>query len=993
MKDKFKKSIFKCVLGVACLATAFGVCKGIAPTSASGDDGGMRTVASYFEGDEGVQFTTGVDTPIYVKDKRNGVLVKSKENGTFTYTNLIDTTKLTKDDLLFELQFTPENLGTYEFNKTLVRLEDSVNPKNYVEISLLRYPFNDVTRFKCSVITITTSTISEYKGVYYKTTKSSSAAEGTNPYTATATVKTGINQGPAVYGSYIGSNGTYSDPVSIFYDDTEHALYTQNLNAWPRGAETQDSTYLKEALMGTGKVDENGKALLLDLDDASHMGIQKSNLWTGFPSGKAKLSVKTLELVADEASYTLLSIDNQSFDGEMLNDVTAPELTVDLEGYKENALPKAQVGKFYSFYNAYAHDKMYGDLSVQKQVYKDGERLFCTGDGFIPAEEGEYVLDFVTYDGNGNKTVKSFTVTAEQTLNGITSAFKQSAETFPLWDDSLKNVKGNFETELYYPVHLPEMTAESDGGTVTLTKSVTYHGKPVAVEGDTFRPEKSGEYEVTYTLIDRLGNIRQFEYVIEASYAELPLLEKPILPKYFVVGKTVKLPAVQSKFYTVWQQQIETYDKISIYKVDGTTLIQSFDKATAAVYTPSEAGSVIVEYSTAASQTSTPVTYRKQIEVLPFTSMTGLFKANGGASVSGGLADVELSFTGEEQYVEVVNAISVYGGLALTFTVPHADGTVGDVPFSGVEIVLYDRDNLNNYIVISITKPTASGTNYPKVSYLSVNGGKQGELKASFYGNVIGDFTFTVMQDGSIYNSNDDVIAKAENFAGFESGFAYIQISAKGIEEDATATIAMKKVKNHSVYEDSEDYIKPTLAVFDEPQGFVELNEKVFLSGAVASDVFDGYASLSVTLTYNGEEIYQAVEEFGVFNGFYFQPTDYGTYRLEYRAEDKTGNWIRRPYTIIVRDIVAPEIQLQGEVPTTGSVGNALTLPGAVAADNVDANLQVYVIYIDPMNVYTVLPVGESYVPKYKGKYTVKYYCEDKNYNTTYTNDYVIHVD
>ena len=70
-----------------------------------------------------------------------------------------------------------------------------------------------------------------------------------------------------------------------------------------------------------------------------------------------------------------------------------------------------------------------------------------------------------------------------------------------------------------------------------------------------------------------------------------------------------------------------------------------------------------------------------------------------------------------------------------------------------------------------------------------------------------------------------------------------------------------------------------------------------------------------------------------------------------------------------------------------------LLLSSAFAADNVDANLQVYVIYIDPMNVYTVLPVGESYVPKYKGKYTVKYDCEDKNYNTTYTNDYVIYVD
>ena len=62
MKDKFKKSIFKCVLGVACLATAFGVCKGIAPTSASGDDGEVQGALG---GGHGSPSESGRVTPQY----------------------------------------------------------------------------------------------------------------------------------------------------------------------------------------------------------------------------------------------------------------------------------------------------------------------------------------------------------------------------------------------------------------------------------------------------------------------------------------------------------------------------------------------------------------------------------------------------------------------------------------------------------------------------------------------------------------------------------------------------------------------------------------------------------------------------------------------------------------------------------------------------------------------------------------------------------------
>lgn len=992
-KDKAKKIVFKSVLGFACLAATFGGISNVLPLRAGASEG-ARTVASYFEGTDGVEISTNVDTPTYVIEPRNGVMVESVEGGTLTYNNLIDTTKLTKDDLLFEVQWTPESLGVYEFNQLVVRMEDSLNAKNYVEISLLRYPFADVTNRKATVVTVTTNTISSYKSVKNTLTYSSSAAEGTNPYSSTATVKTGVNQGRVIYGSFLGSNGVMSDPVSIYYDDEEHAIYTQNLNIWPRESDEQknptEAAYKKEVIQKTGMVDENGKALVLDLDEHAHMGLQKSNLWTGFPSGKAKLTVKTSELVADSAKYMLLTLDNQTLDGALINDTTAPELTVDLQGYAEDELPKAQVGKYYPLFSATAVDKMYGDLTVAKRIYKDGEELFFTGDGFIPSETGEYQIDYIAYDGSRNKTAKSLYVTAETRLDGIDGELTENGEAFPLWDESKQNAKGNFQTDLYYPVALPEMSATSDGGKVSVKKQVTYHGNKVSLEGNVFRPQWAGEYEVVYTLVDYVGNVEKYTYVIEANYSETPLLETPVLPDYLVVGKAYKFPTVQSQFYTLWQQQIKTYDKITLFKADGTTVIKSFIGDEIAAYTPAqeEIGKIVVEYSTAASEGATPVTYRKEITVLPFENLKDLFVISDGVGLTPSTSDLQFFFTDDSQKAEFVHPVSVYGGLSITFNVPETANN-----FSAVQFILRDELNAGNYIVVTIRKAALTDPdNPPTVSYLSVNGGKETEMKsASFYGNTKSDFVFKVTPDGGVYDNDDTLLAKDENFAGFTSGFACIEFKAIGIE--GNSAVALKNINNQKIRDNNKDRSKPLLTVFEEPTGQLELNEKIYLSGAVASDVFDGNAKLTFTITFKDKEIYRAEDAFGEFAGCVFQPTDYGTYVVKYLAEDTSGYQMDKTYNIVVRDLIPPVIEIKGDLPTTGKVGKALSLPKAIALDNVDWNLQVYVIVINPMNTYTLLPVGKEYVPTYAGRHIVKYYCEDKNYNTTYSSDYVIAVE
>jgi hypothetical protein len=259
--------------------------------------------------------------------------------------------------------------------------------------------------------------------------------------------------------------------------------------------------------------------------------------------------------------------------------------------------------------------------------------------------------------------------------------------------------------------------------------------------GNTFFPQWEGEYEILYKLVDYVGNVKMFSYVIEANYAETPLLEIPALPEYVVVGKPYKFPAVQSKFYTPWQQQIETYDKITLYKDDGTTVIKSFVGSEIASYTPvkEDVGKIVIEYSTAASEGAESVIYRQDINVLPFENIKDLFVYDDGVSLISSSSDLQFSFTGDNQTVEFVHSVFVYDGLSITFNIPKEANS-----FSAVQFVLKDELNEDNFIVITIEKAEVSDAdNPPTVSYLSINDGKRVELNgASFYGNTKSDLTF-----------------------------------------------------------------------------------------------------------------------------------------------------------------------------------------------------------------------------------------------------------
>jgi hypothetical protein len=189
-----------------------------------------------------------------------------------------------------------------------------------------------------------------------------------------------------------------------------------------------------------------------------------------------------------------------------------------------------------------------------------------------------------------------------------------------------------------------------------------------------------------------------------------------------------------------------------------------------------------------------------------------------------------------------------------------------------------------------------------------------------------------------------------------------------------------------------KDLVDPALHVFAQPVGRAELGEKLYVSGAIACDVYAEQTLLVVTVTFAGEEILKIENQFGKFDGAWFTATDYGEYSISYTAVDTVGNDVTRSYTVEVLDTVSPTIVVEGEFVGVATVGKELKLPKAKAVDNKDVGLTVYVVIIDPMNVFTVFEQGEKYIVPYVGRYIVKYYVEDEQCNTAYSEEFVIYV-
>ena len=142
------------------------------------------------------------------------------------------------------------------------------------------------------------------------------------------------------------------------------------------------------------------------------------------------------------------------------------------------------------------------------------------------------------------------------------------------------------------------------------------------------------------------------------------------------------------------------------------------------------------------------------------------------------------------------------------------------------------------------------------------------------------------------------------------------------------------------------------------------------------------HIGVTVTLTApDGTQIYSDAPS---VRGMSFVIESYGIYRLSFYAEDRAGRMKLDSFTISAEDLIAPTVTLASYETLTGKVGKSVKLPEVTVLDNYDAAPKLSVFAVDQAGTYSLIE-GGNFTPETKGRYTIRFYAYDANYNVAIT--------
>ena len=240
--------------------------------------------------EEVVAYTGATSTVAYGntganKGNINGLMVSLTDGDVFTYATPIDFRDKTKDDVI-SLYVLPKTKGIADVKNFFVRFTDVQDPSNYVEIRLMAN-YDDPNEANNLAL------YSSAKASNQKDFVGARAPDAGSVYKDVMVVRQGG------YGSFMasltakngyGGNLQFSAPFEYSLDYSTKKIYGYKYN--------------------TNLV---GEKLVSDLDDSSYYG---ANVWTGFQTGKAYVSVYSTDVVGESFDFVITN-----FFGENLTNV------------------------------------------------------------------------------------------------------------------------------------------------------------------------------------------------------------------------------------------------------------------------------------------------------------------------------------------------------------------------------------------------------------------------------------------------------------------------------------------------------------------------------------------------------------------------------------------------------------------------------------------------------------------------------------------------
>lgn len=664
----------------------------------------------------------------------------------------------------------------------------------------------------------------------------------------------------------------------------------------------------------------------------------------GFTTGEVRLSVRAYNFQSSKGRMLITNLDGQDLTQVTVKDATPPVITVDTNGYTEESIPVAVVGKEYPVFSGKAVDAQSGEQSLHVNVYYVGEyrnyNVSHKKNAFIPEREGTYLIEYTAQDFYRNTAVKQILVQAgkeipiEAVLSGtVETAF--TGEWVPTADYQCSGGSGRVELQAL---------------TVTDGK-----GQTCETENGRFQPQTAGQYTVSYEFKDYIGTEKQVEYTVEITDSKNPILNiDPVLPMAFLNGGTYELPNVSAQDYSAGKKQevsaeiwvTDAEGKRKVEKGKYTASGENGTNATVSYVFKTTNGELTREYSVPVRKLSVGEEKDKLF------NLAGLVVPTNGSVVTQEENDHYFVAAKQDERFFFANKL-LADIFNFEFNIGYlSNGNVTGNQVEKVRITLSDSEDRSEQIYVDIEKSPES----EQQSLLSLNGGTKYVIDGSFFKNT--NYTFNLQYNGEtkcISDSADlsvDVTnyADGKEFEGFSSGTVYCTVEMNGVTGNGVWMELIALNGQPLTNGDMKDRIAPSFALTSALKVSYSVGDTAQIPKALVSDVISTGSHVKLSVQTPSNEFAKAADgtklEKVDAKAYEIKMEEIGTYLVTYTVWDDNGG---TPDTVMrtlnVLDKEAPVITASKKSLSVkkGKMVNADIFEVSDNSGSEDIKIQLYV--------------------------------------------------
>lgn len=951
-RSKLKMAICLSVVAVCC-AFLFGVYASFATVENNKNEPEIFTTESLFKNKNDSVIEGVSDLPDWFGIDQSGVVFNHRaEWGGVMTSHPIDVTTLSATKELVSLWVVPQKKGEANFSEYYIRVSDYYNENNFFEVKINR--FLDNAQY-CYYMSVRTQDV-DFKATRGGTTQS--------PVVQNCFLYEGLFAGVNLNGSVL------AKPFALSYDAITKRVY-----------------YYNEL--------DNSLFLLRDLSSSEHMG--KGFEWKGFSGKLVNVSFSSFGNNSTNVRVMLTKFAGMNLGKDFAGDTEKPSLHTSADN--DPSLFKGCVGREYKLYSCEAYDVADGDLTDKTEISvtdDNGADVPVTAGKIIPETTGVYTVKYSVKDRAGNVAEKVYSLNVYDVPPEI----------------GLNVDEGAVKTEAVVGETLTIPVAATTGG-VGQIQVKTYvenfsNGQKTEIVNGLYKPLYTGNFEIVYYATDYIGSHKTLRVGFIVNRGNKPIGTFPELPRHLVAGKAYKFPVLNAYDYvTDVSGGVKADVRIqAFYKSDESDAVDIQDYKFTPVLASGVSSDVLhVKYT--ASLNGNAVGYESisqtyDINVVAIEKASDLLISDNGKILpsavkkSNNFVEYDVDGNGTLRYI---NPLAVLG-MELKFSVPsEISAPDKSNTLQSVEWKLTDAKDSGKCVTFTISPLPENGKS--KFSF----GGNDYKIAGAFFDT---EFSFTYNSDDNTVKAGDIVIAaieyfdNGEAFNGFPSSTVYsdICLSASHIGAFRLMRVGSQPIFSNINSSGTElafaDKTKPIIVINGEVPTIAKLHDKIVLPTARAYDSVDPYVECRITISYKSrggswvDLIYATLIE---DEELFFNVEQTGDYRISYRAKDSSNRSVDISAKLVVRDCEPPVIFVSGKVPGELKAGNSVVLPKAVAFDDAsDTAVKVFVLYNGVINEIKADDKGNvNFRPDKSGKYIIRYYAYDLDYNVAYR-DYVVKV-